>query len=263
MRLDDFRRILDNVGAQVNQIILYFMGESCLNKQIYDMIAEAKKRKIYVSMCTNGDVADGKRLVESGVDEISFQIGGTTQQTHAVYRIGSHLDAILEEVNNAAKERDRLRTDTRVVVGLIVMKHNEHEVADFARICESRHVIPEIINPCVRTAEQAKEFMPDATKYWVYDWVAMQQDNVLRLDNKPPAHCWWIYYSTVICWNGDVVPCCRDPQGEWVMGNVLREDFSDIWNSKKYQEFRGMVAIQRNRPEICQLCSGFGVPRLK
>jgi hypothetical protein len=35
----------------------------------------------------------------------------------------------------------------------------------------------------------------------------------------PDNACPWIYYSLAIHVNGDVVPCCRDPKGEEVMGN--------------------------------------------
>tara|TARA_B110000495_G_C22580114_1_gene348514 strand:+ start:360 stop:554 length:195 start_codon:yes stop_codon:yes gene_type:complete len=38
--------------------------------------------------------------------------------------------------------------------------------------------------------------------------------------------------------NGDVVPCGRDPKGEMVMGNLLKEDLDSIWNGRNYIDFR-------------------------
>lgn len=271
MSLDDFKRILDNVGGQVNQILLYFMGESFLNKQIYDMIVEAKRRKIYVSACTNGEFVDGKRLVESGIDEISFQIGGLTQETHEKYRVGGNIAATFQHLLDTTQARDSkhspaLGSDCRhlhpkTINGLIVMRHNEHQVPEFLRESGKQGIISEIINPCVRTVEQARELLPANRKYWIYDEAALNQ-GILR-PKTIPSRCWWIYYSTVVCWNGDIVPCCRDAHEDWVMGNVLRDDFGDIWNGEKYRRFRKLVATGIGNVKVCSLCSGFGVPRLK
>lgn len=263
MTLEQFKTILDNLGEQVNQLLLYFMGETFLNKEAYAMIAEARSRGIFVSVCTNGDFVDGHRLVESGVNEVSFQIGGITQKTHEVYRQGSNLVRVVENIREAwsSKYYDH-HDNVGLRAGLIVMKHNEHEVPKFKDWCRSAGIGSELISPCVRNVEQAAQFLPSGQRYQIYDQSALKQ-GILRPKVVPHNRCWWIYYSTVICWNGDVVPCCRDAQGDYVMGNALQQDFREIWNGRMYRLFRQAIATEQNQVGLCRLCSGYGVPRLK
>jgi radical SAM protein with 4Fe4S-binding SPASM domain len=154
------------------------------------------------------------------------------------------------------------KSDTIIKVGFIVMRHNELEIPRFEEWARSLGVIPEIINPCVRNIEQAYEFMPNYHGFWFYDFDAYCQGKLIP-KKVPHNRCWWIYYSTVICWNGDVVPCCRDAQGDYIMGNVLTQDFKEIWNSEKYKKFRHEIANRQSEVGLCRLCSGYGVPRLR
>ncbi len=99
MTLDQFRTIIDKVGAHTNTLMFYFMGEPFLNRQSYEMIRHAKQRGIpYVQTCTNGDAVNPEKLVDCGIDEVSFQIGGTSQETHQVYRVNSNLERVLRNL---------------------------------------------------------------------------------------------------------------------------------------------------------------------
>ena len=68
--------------------------------------------------------------------------------------------------------------------------------------------------------------------------------------------------SGKILWSGEVVPCCRDAQGEMVMGNIFQEDISRIWNGPRYRSFRKKLLKQPAEIGICHLCSGYGFPNL-
>ena len=91
MGLGNFERII-NQFPDLNRLQLYFMGEPFLNKEIYKMIQLAIQKKILVSICTNGQTLDSEKLLQSGLSEINFQIGGTTQSSHATYRINGDLE---------------------------------------------------------------------------------------------------------------------------------------------------------------------------
>ncbi|MBV6343161.1 radical SAM/SPASM domain-containing protein [Candidatus Magnetobacterium casense] len=261
MSLDNFKKILDSVGDQVNTMLFYGMGESFLNRDAYDMIRYATGKGIYVSACTNGEILDIDKLVGSGLSEISFQISGLSQETHAQYRVGGNLSKTLANLSAAIEAKAKGRMSTKVQVGFIVMKHNEHEIKQVTNLKKLGADEVLIIAPCVRTVEQGKKFMPAEDKYWYYDREAFSRE-VLVPRKVPHNRCWWIYYSTVVWWDGDVVPCCRDARGEHVMGNVLNQPFADIWNGERYREFRLAVSRVQGLMLLCKLCSGYGIPRL-
>lgn len=262
--LEDFQKIVDQIAPHTNTLFFYFMGEPFLYKDAYAMIRYAKDKGIYVDTCTNGHFVDAPKLIWSGLDEISFQIGGITQKTHEVYRVGGNLERTLGNLQAVLVERERQGVKhPRVKVGFIVMKHNEHEVEGFRKLTEKLGVDEAtVIDPCVRDMDQAKQFLPRDERYWFYDKEAFAR-GVLRPKLIPNNECLWIWHSALITWNGDVVPCCRDAHGHHVMGNVLREPLKAIWNGEKYRAFRRKILTQQRGIDICSLCSSYGRPELK
>jgi radical SAM protein with 4Fe4S-binding SPASM domain len=143
------------------------------------------------------------------------------------------------------------------------MKHNEHQVDDFVKYCESVGVDKyNIIGTCLREVSQAEGFLPSDRSYWYYDEEEIEQGNLVP-KIRPDNYCGWIYSTATILANGDVVACCRDPKGEYVIGNVFKEKFSDIWNNEKYQSVRKGVSTNSNSMKLCSLCPGEGIPLLR
>jgi radical SAM protein with 4Fe4S-binding SPASM domain len=262
LSLARFRQFIEQVRKHTNTILFYFMGEPFLNKEAYEMITFAREQKIFVTTCTNGEFVDPVRLIGTGLNEISFQIGGLTQGTHSVYRVGSDLEKIKINIKALAAEKKKHNgTVPKIVLGFIVMKHNEKELPaldSFARELGVDEV--QVISPCVRTMDQAQQFLPEDRKYWFYDENKLKQG--ILAPRIVAQKCPWIYFSTTILWNGDVVPCCRDAQGEMVMGNIFETNLDQIWNNSKYQAFRRQVLTPKGKPSLCRLCSGYGVPDL-
>jgi len=103
--------------------------------------------------------------------------------------------------------------------------------------------------------------LPDDRKYWFYDEDAFKK-GVLKPKQVPDNECTWIWNSTTINWDGTVVPCCRDPHGKHVFGNAFERPLRQIWNDEPIKKFRRSIISEQGRVDICQLCSGYGVPPL-
>jgi radical SAM protein with 4Fe4S-binding SPASM domain len=263
MTLAEFQTIIDKVGQHTNTLMFYFMGEPFLNKQAYEMIRYAKDAGIpFIDTCTNGDFVDAERLVSSGLDRVSFQIGGMTQRTHEIYRVGGDLARVFERLKDTVRVRNERQAPLQIEAGLILMKHNEHEVDLFRRMMLEMGVDRAVIvDPCVRTVEQGILFLPSDRRHWIYDEGAFAR-GVLRPKVVPDNVCPWIYYSLSIHVNGDVVPCCRDPRGTEVMGNLLTHDLEEVWNGPRFQQFRERIRRDQGSVEICRLCSAYPVSRV-
>lgn len=264
MTLEQFQTIVDRIAEHTNTLQFYFMGEPFINKQAYDMIRYAKSKGVpFVTTCTNGDIADPKKLVDCGIDEVSFQIGGMTQETHETYRINSNLDRVLRNMRETLRiKKERRSPKPWVTCGFILMKHNEHEVPLFEETMLRMGVDHSwVINPCVRTIEQGKKMLPTDKDHWFYDPAAFERGILkpkLLMDNECP----WIYHNMAVQVNGDVVPCCRDNQGAEIMGNLLNQDLDEIWNGAKYVDFRKRLHEDQGRVKICRLCSSYGTSPL-
>ena len=257
MSMDDFKLVIDKIAFHTNTLLLYFMGEPFLNKSIYDMIAYARGKGIYVCMCTNGELMDAERLALSGINEVSFQVGGTTQDVHAEYREGANLGATMGKLKELLEAKKRLgKTKMSVEVGFIVMKHNEHQIDGFVKEAEAMGVDRiHVIKPRVRTIEEARRFLPKDGKYWLYDKNEYDRGVLAPAKNKRSLdRCFMLWNSAAITWNGDLVPCCNDPHGRFVMGNILKEDMKDIWNNERYRGLRRALLNGRKSSPLCGTC---------
>jgi radical SAM protein with 4Fe4S-binding SPASM domain len=265
LTFENFKIIIDKVVSHTNTLMYYFMGEPFVNKEWVRQIKYAKSKGIpFIITCTNGDFANAEDIIESKIDWVSFQLGGITPETHRVYRIDSDFNRVIKNLKDTVALKNKKNAFWLTIeAGFILMKHNEHEVGAFIRLCKKIGLDRySIIDPCVRTYEQGQEMLPTNKSHWIYDPDAFSQG---KLTGKitPQNDCPWIYYSMVITATGDVVPCCRDPRAKYIMGNLITEDFEDIWNNKKYRYFRKMIHNDQKNIGICNLCSGYGTSEIQ
>ncbi|MBM4305836.1 MAG: radical SAM protein [Deltaproteobacteria bacterium] len=267
MSYEAFVKILEKVGPGANHLMFYYMGEPFLNKDAYRMIRYARDMGLYVTTCTNGDLINPEALYESGINHISFQIGGLTQETHQFYRQNSDLSRVLENLRSYVsliREKGKKTDEHEVELGFIVMKQNENEIEDVYRLGKAWGVKTTLISPCVRTSEQGKSFLPSDEKYWLYDRHSLEEKGQLVIKrNLPRRDCPWIYYSITILVDGSVVPCCRDAQGKYIMGNLLSNSLEKTWNGRGFKRFRYQFSRLRDSLPLCTLCPGEGTPELK
>lgn len=268
MSFTDYKVILDKIAPFTNTVLLYYMGEPFLNKEIYEIIKYTKRKKIFIKVCTNGQSLEPLSVLMSGLDEIQIQIGGITQETHSIYRINGILGKSLGNVERLIAERKRLaesgkHINTRIYLGLIVMKHNEAQIDDFFNLAKKLQVDgARLESPCVRNIVQGRAFLPGNHKYWLYDIGAFNRGELRHIRYKK-NHCRWINYSITITWEGDLIPCCRDVNAEYKMGNLLRDNFMRAWNGPAYRKFRKIILAQSNSVPMCFLCDGLTYPSLE
>lgn len=64
-----------------------------------------------------------------------------------------------------------------------------------------------------------------------------------------------MWQSCVITWDGKVVPCCFDKDAHYVLGDLKKESFKDIWYGEAYDKFRTTLLKSRREIEICKNCT--------
>ena len=64
-----------------------------------------------------------------------------------------------------------------------------------------------------------------------------------------------MWSSSVITWDGKMVPCCFDKDARYVYGDLSETRFTEIWNNKKHALFRKNIQSSRKNIDICQNCT--------
>src|SRR5947199_2076640 len=104
------RRVVDEVGASLVRIDFFNYGEAFLHKRAVEMCEYIKSRfpHIYLYTSTNGlalTEAHARRLVHSGIDEVSVSIDGASQETYVKYRQRGDFDKAIANLRAMADEK--------------------------------------------------------------------------------------------------------------------------------------------------------------
>jgi radical SAM protein with 4Fe4S-binding SPASM domain len=76
-----------------------------------------------------------------------------------------------------------------------------------------------------------------------------------KIKNELLNHCWKLWHSCVITWDGTVVPCCFDKDAWHKMGDLKTQTFDSLWNNEEYKKFRAAVLRSRSEIEMCRNCT--------
>lgn len=252
-----FTKMINEASDHLLYLTFYFQGEPYLNPEFLKMVKYASKKKIYTATSTNAHYLDdenGKKTVESGLDRLIVSIDGTTQNVYEQYRIGGDLEKVIAGTKNILKWRKELKSKTPLVVfQFLVVKQNEHQVEEVKKLAEELGVD----DVWFKTAqlydfENGNELIPSIEKYSRYK---KNVDGKFLIKNNLLNHCWKMWHSCVITWDGKVVPCCFDKDASHQFGDLKQQSFNEVWKSEKYQNFRAALLHSRKEIDICKNCS--------
>ena len=254
---DLFKRTIDELSDTLLYLIFYFQGEPYLHPQFLDLVGYAVKKKIYTATSTNAHYltdANAKKTVESGLDRLIISIDGTSQETYEQYRVGGNLEKVIEGTKNIIKWKKQLNSSTpHVIFQFLVVKPNEHQIAEVHQLAKDLGVDEVGLKTAqIYDYEQGSELIPTIEKYTRY---RKQADGTYKIKNNFINHCWKMWHSCVITWDGLVVPCCFDKDAHYRMGDVKTQTFRDLWFGESYRKFRKTLIRSRSEIEMCKNCT--------
>lgn len=255
--LDAHHELINEISKTTTYLTFYFQGEPYLNPDFLDMVRHAHQNRMYTATSTNAhflDEATAEQTVRSGLDRLIISIDGTTQDTYEAYRKDGKLQKVLEGTRNIIKKKKELGSATPAILWqFLVVKPNEHQIEE-AENMAAEYGVDKI---AFKTAqiydyELGSPLIPTIDKYSRY---RLQPDGTYAVKSKLLDHCWKMWSSCVITWDGKVVPCCFDKDAHYTLGNSFQVAFSEVWNSKAYNDFRSTLLKGRSEIEMCKNCT--------
>lgn len=252
-----YRRIIDELAPTLSYLIFYFQGEPYLHPELLDMIKYAESKNIYTATSTNAHFLNddmARKTVESGLDRLIISIDGASQDTYESYRIGGRLSKVIDGTRNVVKWKRALKSKKpHTIFQFLVVRQNESQISDIYRMAKELGVDEVALKTAqIYDFENGSDLIPANPKYSRY---RRQEDGTYAIKNKLLDHCWKMWHSCVITWDGKVVPCCFDKDAHFVLGDLNESTFKEIWNSQKYIDFRQSLLRSRSEIEICKNCT--------
>lgn len=252
-----FKKLIDELKDTLTYLTFYFQGEPYLHPRFLSLVKYASQQNIYTATSTNAHYLTDKQArdtVESGLDRLIISLDGTDQETYQQYRVGGNMEKVLEGTRNILKWRKELKSKTPYVVfQFLVVKPNEHQIPEVQRLAKEMGVD----NVLLKTAQiydyqNGSKLMPTIDKYSRYK---KSHDGTWTIKNQLLDHCWKMWNSCVVTWDGKVVPCCFDKDAHYTLGDLTKNSFEEIWTGDAYNGFRKSILRSREEIEMCRNCT--------
>lgn len=224
MDYDFFCKIIDQcVESGILSVKLNLWGESFLHKDLFKMIKYAKKNDIFCQFNTNVtflNKENAKKLIDSGLDRITFSIESIRKELYEDTRRGANYEKMMENLESFINSKP-VGKKPYLTLQMIRMKKNHKYIQEFIDRYKERVDFISVTNVGAGCGD------PEILKESLIDYKAFP---------KIPCSELWLRLS--IFWNGDVTACCHDYDGFLKIGNLKESSLKDLWNSKKLQELR-------------------------
>lgn len=232
-----FREIIDEASLYkptFSSVKFNYRGETLLAKKLPEMIRYAKdKGVIDIQFNTNGSILDDKlsrRLIDSGLDMIIFSVDGATKETYEKIRKLGKYDNVYGNINRFIELRNNMGLKKpRTRVQMCRQEENDGEVKSFIGNWRDK------VN--------------------VIGFGLKKDPNVIdeEIERFP---CPQIWQRLMICYDGEIRPCCGDWNGEMKLGDATKQSLYDIWHSDKLNEIRQKHLEGRFRElDVCWGCN--------
>jgi MoaA/NifB/PqqE/SkfB family radical SAM enzyme len=245
MDVEWFKRVVDELGPYLFELVMYNWGEPLLHKQFPEMVAYAKRWDIKVVASSNLSVPVSReyleRLVRSGLDKLKVGMEGTSQEEYERYRVKGNFELVVQNMRTIQEIKRELRLKRpRIRIGFHVFEHNERSIETAQRL-HREWGADGISFASSFVSEQAERAGVRPSTLDAY--------NLYRPDGiKPYAEpCTWLWGALVLNPNGSVSPCCGvvDQRSDFEADARKKSVIGDVWNNAMYRRARRSESTYR------------------
>jgi MoaA/NifB/PqqE/SkfB family radical SAM enzyme len=250
MPADILRKVIDEASMYGSSLTFGQYDEPMLYKDFIGHVSYAKQKGCKVSLTSNGTYVDeerAKKLLETGIDHISFSIDAASHESYKKIR-GGNFDTPINNIKKLVEIRNKYNFPATIRACMVLQEHNMHEKEDFKSLMHQIGI------------DMISYYNLSVFKDGIW------QNEVLNfdVDEKMPERyaCSQLWSQAMIYPDGNVSLCCATTmyvsyrKDIPYMGNLNDASISQIWLSKHYNKVRSnALAGKHNSNSICRDCT--------
>ncbi|MBU0504187.1 MAG: radical SAM protein [Candidatus Omnitrophota bacterium] len=275
MSFEEFKKIIDQF-PRLKWAGPSGIGSGFLNKDYLKMLEYLKKRSVFVEFFDSFDLIDketAEKLVDLEIDKIWVSLDDPTPDGYARIRVGTNLEKILNNIRVMLNTKEKKRSPfPEIWFQMIVTSINVHKMPEYVELVhdltkDKKYNYANLIFwtniLSFKEVQGLSTGIPDEIRREVL--IRARKHNIFinwneNIQPVNPPSCCARWNEPFILVTGHVQPCCiinqanqRDHQKLYSFGNLLEQDFHDIWRSEKLKGF--LKTLKNNRfPIICKYC---------
>lgn len=242
---ENFQTLAAKLRSHTEYLYLHLMGEPLLHPQLEDILNRAERLEFKVILTTNGTLLEtqGSMLCDRpAVEKVSISLHSFEGNE------GSELDRYLGQCIRFA--RDASAAGKRCVLRLWNLDGADTQGAN-CRNGEILTALEESFPRPWKAGRRGTTLAPSIFLEWgeKFDWPDLAAPETIR-----PSFCYGLRDQVGILWDGTVVPCCLDHEGNISLGNLYRQTLAEILDSPRARAIYDGFSQGRAQEELCRRC---------
>lgn len=267
-------RLLEEL-PDLREIKLQGLGEPLMTPGIEDLISTIRDRnsKVQIYTVTNGSLllSEKYRDIALMVDDLRVSVDSSNPENFEKIRVNGNFQRVMDGIKLLVEQRNESKSSTSISMDFVATHLNYTEIPDLGNIAVSLGVdevgIHEVENfyiPAQKEYKDESAFVAESRKV-----SGAIRERTMALRKSLKAHgirvsyngsepmkdkCNWPFNASFITSDGYLTSCSirMDPTAH-NFGNIFNESFKDIWNNKKYRDFRKAM-ISGGSNNVCDHC---------
>jgi radical SAM protein with 4Fe4S-binding SPASM domain len=242
MSLKLFQKIILEIKDYAKTICLHLHGEPLLHNQIIAMIRFCKQNTdAKVSLSTNAVSLNkqlSKEIISSGLDEIVFSLDALDRKLYKKIKSFDYFDKVITNVKYFFSLKKTGKPHT--VIKMVQTELNKNQISQFIKEWS--------IYDCKTHVSRLSSW---SNQLETYSCLSTNSADFNSDERTPCADPW---FKMIINHEGKVLLCCHDYKKTHVIGDLLKDDICDIWNSTYLLDIRQAHLNSNLDNTICKSC---------
>lgn len=236
MKIDIFKKIIDEIEGKVESITLASRGEPTLNRLLPEFLEYCGNKFLALKVNTNASMLNNEiihSLFKSGLQTIVFSIDAANKEDYESIRVKSNFNKIIKNLTLFKEIKDKYYPNSKKIIRISGVKINEKQNLE-----EMKLIFKEYADFIGLTS-----FTPWQSSY----------DNEINNIEKPCTELW----RRIFIWeDGKVNPCDYDYKSLLNKYNVNEKSIKDIWTSNDYYNVLRQKHLNNQRKDLepCKRC---------
>ena len=238
MKLELFKKIVDELEGNVEAITLASRGEPMLNLEIIDMLNYCSNKFLALKMNTNGSMLNEKKIhkiLSSNLNTIVFSVDSADKENYEKIRVNGNFEKVYSNIKLFSEIKNKHYSDSDIIIRISGVKINNIQNIDSMK-------------------DQWQEYA-DILAFTNYTpWQSSYENEI----NKISSPCSELWRRMFLWWDGKINPCDFDYKTVLKTGDFdikKSHNIKKAWNSEIYNNLRTKhLENSRKKVNPCNKC---------
>ncbi len=240
-----FERLVDGAAHTGEHMMLIGLGEPFMDRKIFDRIEYCERHNVSTLLSTNGTFLDEKasaKILDTPLAHFTLSFDGASKETFEHYRKGARFEKVRDNFVRFARMKHERGSKMQVVVQMVRMPGNDHEVDEFRRFWSAVEGIDQ-----VRVKEDETNLVQPEGRH-------ARGIGAQKSDARPCHYLW--RGAMYVKHDGRVFPCCQSYMLDGGhVGDLRSQSLEEIFNSDEMRQLRRLHAAGRaGEIDMCARC---------